>query len=134
MPHILIIDDDEDFAGAVQTVLESDGHRVHVELDLDSGYRHLADQTLPDVVILDVMFPENPSGGFELARKIRKAYPDLPILMLTAVNQEFPLGFSNKDIDPKWLPVADFISKPVDFDVLRTKVNELIDQKKAGTG
>jgi hypothetical protein len=45
--------------------------------------------------------------------------------MLTAVNQQFPLGFSDKDIDPKWLPVIDFLEKPVDFAVLREKINGL---------
>jgi hypothetical protein len=56
---------------------------------------------LPDALILDVMFPENPSGGFELARSIRKKWGEIPVLMLTAVNQQFPLGFSGKDIDPR---------------------------------
>ena len=45
--------------------------------------------------------------------------------MLTAVNQQFPLGFSNKDIDPTWLPVTDFVEKPVDFDALCQKVKAL---------
>ena len=46
--------------------------------------------------------------------------------MLTAVNQQFPLGFSNKDIDPNWLPVTDFVEKPVDFDLLRQKITRLL--------
>lgn len=126
MAYLLIIDDDEDFASAIRSVLEAEGHEVHVELDLDRGYRHLAETRKPDLVVLDVMFPENPSGGFGMARQIRRGFPELPILMLTAVNQQFPLGFSNKDIDPKWLPVADFIPKPVDFGLLQDKVQDLL--------
>jgi len=42
--------------------------------------------------------------------------------MLTAVNTKFPLGFGPKDIDDRWLPVTDFLEKPVDFDVLICKV------------
>ena len=80
----------------------------------------------PDAVVLDVMFPENPSAGFEVARQIRAEYPNLPILMLTAVNQQFPLGFSDKDIDSKWLPVTEFVEKPVDFDVLCQKIAKLL--------
>jgi hypothetical protein len=45
--------------------------------------------------------------------------------MLTAVNQQFPLGFSNKDIDPNWLPVTDFVEKPVDFAVLKEKLSQM---------
>ena len=81
---------------------------------------------LPDAVVLDVMFPENPTAGFDLARTIRRTYKDLPILMLTAVNQQFPLGFSNRDIDKRWLPVAEFVEKPVDFRLLCDKVAHLL--------
>ena len=80
----------------------------------------------PDAVILDVMFPENPSAGFEVARALRKRSENVPILMLTAVNQQFPLGFSNKDIDQTWLPVTIFLEKPVEFPVLQAKINELL--------
>ena len=72
------------------------------------------------------MFPEDPGAGFQLARELRRHHPDLPILMLTAVNQQFPLGFSTRDIDRKWLPVTDFVEKPVDFAVLREKLTRLV--------
>ena len=61
-----------------------------------------------------------------MARTIRKKWGEVPILMLTAVNQQFPLGFSNKDIDSVWLPVAEFVEKPIDFDVLKAKLNTLL--------
>ena len=83
----------------------------------------------PEVLILDVMFPENPSAGFELARTVQRKFAGIPTLMLTAVNQQFPLGFSNRDIDPTWLPVTDFVEKPVDFDVLCEKVRQLAAHK-----
>ena len=67
----------------------------------------------PDAIILDVMFPENDTAGFEVARAIRRTFGDLPVLLLTAVNQSFPLGFSNKDLDPTWLPAVEFLEKPV---------------------
>ena len=127
MAYLLIIDDDEEFADAVAMVCRAEGHEVVVENDLAKGEARFA-QRRPDAVILDVMFPENPSGGFELARALRKTAADVPILMLTAVNQKFPLGFSSKDIDDTWLPVADFIEKPVDFEVLKVKLARLLEQ------
>jgi len=33
-----------------------------------------------------------------------------------------PLGFNAGDIDDTWLPVSDFLEKPVDFEVLKKKV------------
>jgi hypothetical protein len=53
----------------------------------------------------------------------------IPILMLTAINTKFPLGFGPKDIDDDWLPVTEFLEKPVDFDVLVNKVSKLLGQE-----
>jgi hypothetical protein len=55
----------------------------------------------------------------------------IPILMLTAINTKFPLGFGSKDIDEEWMPVTEFLEKPVDFDVLRDKVAKLLSANKA---
>ena len=66
-----------------------------------------------------------PACGMAQAMHDDEQLKDIPILMLTAVNATYPLGFSSRDIDQTWLPVADFLEKPVDFDVLRQKVDAL---------
>ena len=98
MAYLLIVDDDPDFASSVATVCQSLGHEV---LTAPHHQRALAklEQRRPDGILLDVIFPEDPSGGFQLAREIRRRSGTIPISMLTAVNQQFPLGFSDKDID-----------------------------------
>src|SRR5512147_12760 len=73
MSYLLIVDDDEDFASAVATVLRGGGHEVRVELDLSAAVRGMTERQ-PDLVLLDVMFPEDSTGGFELARKMRRDY------------------------------------------------------------
>jgi len=128
MAYLLIVDDDEDFANTAAIVLRKEGHDVQIELDTDDAVKSMENK-LPDLVILDVMFPEDASAGFELARFMRHESEKLkgvPILMLTAINTKFPLGFGLKDIDNNWLPVTDFLEKPVDFDVLQHKVTELL--------
>jgi CheY-like chemotaxis protein len=125
MAYILIVDDDVDFAGAVRTVLESQGHETAVETEADRAIPRIAERR-PDAIVLDVMFPENDTAGFEVARTIRRKFGDLPVLLLTAVNQSFPLGFSNRDLDPTWLPAAAFVEKPVDFKLLCEKMSALL--------
>ncbi len=130
MAHLMIVDDDEDFASAAATILRDAGHEVQIELETENAFKHMEDNR-PDLVILDVMFPEDSSAGFELARTMRhysEKLKDVPVLMLTAVNTKFPLGFSSRDIDDTWLPVSDFLEKPVDFDTLRNKVDALLRQ------
>jgi DNA-binding response OmpR family regulator len=121
----MIVDDDPEFASAVATVCEAIGHEVRVLHSPSQALPSVAERP-PDAVILDVMFPEDPSAGFQVARDLRRHNQTLPILMLTAVNQQFPLGFSTRDIDSKWLPVTDFVEKPVDFALLREKITQLL--------
>ena len=128
MAHVMIVDDDDDFAGAASTVLRGAGHEVTVVSDCAEAMSIMR-QRPPDLAILDVMFPESASGGFDLARDIRAAdenIRDMPLLMLTAINARFPLGFSADDIDNDWLPVSGFLEKPIDFDLLLEKVADVL--------
>ena len=128
MAYVMIVDDDDDFAAAASTILRNAGHEVQIELDTESATKSM-EKRPPELVILDVMFPEDASAGFELARTMRhynEKLKDIPVLMLTAVNAKFPLGFGSRDIDDNWLPVSDFLEKPVDLDVLRGKVDALL--------
>lgn len=132
MSYLLIVDDDEDFATAVAMVLRSGGHDVRIESELSAAIRTMTERR-PDLVVLDVMFPEDSTGGFEIARQMRWRHDtlkDVPILMLTAVNTRFPLGFSSKDIDDDWLPVSDFLEKPVDLDVLAERVAAILKNRQ----
>jgi DNA-binding response OmpR family regulator len=136
MAYLLIIDDDEDFARAMAKVLSDAGHEVGISLDTQTAMASMKART-PDLVILDVMFPEDSSAGFGFARMMEHhnaAFKGIPILMLTAVNARFPLGFGPRDIDESWLPVSDFVEKPVDLDVLCNKVSALLARKRPAAG
>jgi DNA-binding response OmpR family regulator len=123
------ISDDMDFASAAAKVMRARGYETAIETDCGKTLERIGERR-PDAIILDVMFPENDKAGFETARAIRRAFGELPVLLLTAVNQSFPLGFSEKDLDPTWLPALAFVEKPVDFDHLCAKVAEILARQK----
>ena len=129
MGRILIIDDDADFADASADVLRTDGHEIEIQENIEGGFESFK-KKFPDLVILDVMFPGNSSGGFEMARRITSLTKQVPILMLTAINSHFQLDFSVSDIEESWLPITEFLEKPVNFTALRKKAVELITRKK----
>jgi len=133
MAHVMIVDDDEDFAVAAAEALRVAGHEVEIELKIGSAVESMEERQ-PDLVILDVMFPQGSSAGFELARTMRHEKEKLkaiPILMLTAVGQKFPFGFGPSDINDGSLPVDTYLEKPVAPDVLTAEVARLLE--KAGT-
>lgn len=127
MAYIMIVDDDADLANTTAKVLETDRHQVSIQLDTHGAGKAL-EERVPELMILDVMFPEDSSAGFDFARTLRKdeRFTTMPILMLTAINEKYPFGFSASDIDEDWLPVTEFMEKPVDFDVLRKKVADML--------
>ena len=125
MATIQIIDDDIDIAESIAALLEAGGHDTNILTDTDGAEDVLA-RNKPDLLVLDVMFPENPAAGFDLARRIRRRedIKNLPIILLTGINQDLPMNFSEKDIDEDWMPVQHFIEKPVKPDELVKKVDE----------
>lgn len=127
MARIKIIDDDVELSEMLSLCLKKEGHTVSSRDDIDGAVEDLV-QDKPDLLILDVMFPENPAAGFDLARKIRQTREihDLPIILLTGINQEFPMGFSADDIHQDWMPVHDFVEKPVDTKQLLKKLRKLL--------
>ena len=70
MAEICVIDDDTEFAQNVAAILAEEGHSVRSLHAIDGAVEDLVRRP-PDVLVLDVMFPENPVAGFEIARRIR---------------------------------------------------------------
>ncbi|MHB2153477.1 response regulator transcription factor [Caldithrix abyssi] len=121
---ILIIDDDIDLVEAMRLTLENAGFEV---IDAQDGEKGLekALKEKPDLIILDVMMGTQ-DEGFHVAYQMRQNedLQSTPIIMLTAVGQETGFKF-DKEKDEDFLPVEEFIEKPVDPQKLveRIKVN-----------
>ncbi len=122
---ILLADDDPDIVEAIKTILEASGFEVE---SAPNGQECLRKVRLrkPGLLILDVMMTTE-TEGFHVAYEIRNdpALRDLPILMLTAIEQKTGFKFSPSQ-DEDYLPVQDFVTKPIEPDELLRRVNELL--------
>ena len=129
MARILIIDDDPDVVESLTLVLEGNGHRVVARFET-ANLLGVVKEVHPDLIILDVVFPDDEQAGFKAARLLAadKEVRDIPVLMLSAVNQLSNLGFSfsEKDISRDFLPVAGFLEKPVEPGLLLARIGSLL--------
>lgn len=127
MANIKIIDDDEEAARNLAILITQAGHKVTWRSDIDGALADLI-AAPPDLLVLDVMFPGSPAAGFDLARMIRQnpKIQRLPVILLTSLNRDFPMNFSSKDIDSSWMPVQDFVDKPVNVPQLLSKIRRLL--------
>jgi len=125
---VYIVDDDVDMVGFMEITLKAAGHEVESQNEQEGLIENIR-RFRPGLIILDVMFPGDQEAGFRMAREIRHAedIAGIPILMLTSVNREsdFPSKFSSRDIDDIYLPVTEFIEKPIEPGLLLKKVEEL---------
>jgi CheY-like chemotaxis protein len=126
---ILIVDDDPDLTVVLKTVLEGENYVVDTAPGRAEGMEKLQ-SAKPDLLLLDVMMATW-SDGFEMARDIRKnpEFKDMPIIMLTGVEQRTGIGFKSSAGDPEWLPVDGFLDKPVEPQVLIAEVKKVLSDK-----
>jgi CheY-like chemotaxis protein len=127
--RILIVDDDPDFVAVMKVVLESEQYTVAAASDPEEGMSQLQAER-PDLIIMDVMM-STWSDGFEMSRDLKKdpRYQDIPILMLTGVEERSGIGFKSTAGDPEWLPVNGFLDKPVAREVLLDEIKSLLSRK-----
>jgi len=115
--RVLVVEDDERMARAVQRGLQSEGFAVDVALDGTDGLWHATEFTY-DALVLDVMLPG--IDGYELCRRLRAAGNWAPILVLTARDGELD---ETRALD---LGADDYLAKPFSYQVLVARLRALL--------
>ncbi len=109
---VLVIDDDIDLVEIIRMTLEREKLRV---IDAQNGERGfaLAREQKPDLILLDVMMG-TVDEGFQVAYRLRSdpLTAQTPIIMLSAVSERTGFEF-DKSRDAEFLPVSEFIEKPI---------------------
>ena len=126
--RILIVDDDPDITEAMKVILESNGYGVDNAADSEKAME-LVKSARPDLIIMDIMM-NTLREGFLLSRELKNnpRYKHIPILMISAAKEKIGIDFKPAAGDEEWLPVEDFLDKPVMPDVLLEKVATLLQE------
>ncbi|MEN8148640.1 MAG: response regulator transcription factor [Planctomycetota bacterium] len=125
METILIIEDDPSILLGLQKNLEFEGYRVLIAKDGEEGLSMAFDNS-PDLILLDIMLPH--VNGFEICRSVRKHEPTVPILIISAKDQEIDkiMGLD--------LGADDYITKPFSVKELLARVKAAFRRTRALEG
>lgn len=124
MALIYIVEDDSNIREIETIALKNSGHVVHA-FETAKEFFHKVEERLPDLVILDVMLPDE--NGYEIVKKIRKnpATRKVPVIMVTAKTQEIDMI---KGLDDG---ADDYIKKPFSIMELISRVKALLRRTSA---
>ncbi len=125
METILVIEDDPSILLGIRKSLEYEGYKVLVARDGEEGLA-MAFDARPDLILLDIMLPH--VNGFEICRSVRRHEPTLPILIISAKDQEIDkiMGLD--------LGADDYIAKPFSVKELVARVKAALRRTRALAG
>lgn len=119
--HIAVVEDDLAFSAELEEFLGAAGYTVS---SYDSSQKFLAAlrQSECDLLIVDWSIPD--LSGIEVLEYIRKFHPDMPAIMLTARAENIDI------VRGLQAGADDYVSKPVDPDVLALRIKSLLRRSK----
>ena len=117
---ILLVDDEKEFVETLSERIRMRDHKSDVALDGEDALKQM-DDDLPDVVVLDLKMPG--IDGMEVLRRIRNAYPNVQVIMLTGH------GSDKDEKEARKLGAFEYLQKPVEIDTLMKKIKKAYKQK-----
>lgn len=123
--NILIVDDDADYLFQMKMQVESFGFEV-VTAESKKDAEEVLTNLKPDLCIFDLMM-ETQDSGFILAYKTKQMYPEVPIIIATAVTSETGLVFNiETSEDKRWIKADLLLEKGIRKDQLQREINKLL--------
>lgn len=122
---ILIADDDPDYLFQTVFNLERSGYKI-VSVESQAEAESYISRFRPDLAIFDLMM-ESDDSGFILCYKMKKKYPDVPVILATAVSKETGLSFSlDSDDEKNWIRADRYLEKGVRPEQLDMEIEKLL--------
>lgn len=122
---VLVVDDDLDFLTQMELQLEAMGVVVSKAGSRAEAEEKLA-ESAPDLMICDLMMEEM-DAGFVLSHNARKLYPEMPVILVTAVSSETGLEFETKTLAERaWVKADVVLPKPIRMEQLQQEMGRLL--------
>lgn len=114
---IIVVDDDVIMLQAIKTMLAKNGYKVFATTDAQDALDTIMEEDF-DLIISDIMMPY--LSGIELLSSIKRINPALPIIIISALDQQEVILTAFKE------GAADFVKKPINLNELLLRVRKLL--------
>ncbi len=122
---ILIVDDDPDYLIQLEMQVKKFGFKV-ITADGQKEGEKIVEDIKPDLAIIDLMM-ENMDSGFILSHKFKRKYPDMPVIIATAVTADTGMVFGiESEEDKTWIKADLYLEKGLRPDQLQREINKLL--------
>jgi two-component system response regulator AtoC len=118
--HLVVIDDDKSFRSYLTTLLEAIGHRVTCFASGEEALEALEKGLAPSMIILDIIMEG--LSGIEVLKKVRQIQEDLPIIMLTGVDQTQTI------VEAMRFGASDYLVKPFETEELEIAIRNVFEK------
>lgn len=119
--HVLIVEDDGDMCEMLEFGLKRRGFSCSSVLTGQAGLAAIAEEQ-PDVLLTDINLPD--IKGIEVCCRVAENWPEIPVVMMTA------FGSLDTAIEAIRAGAYDFITKPLDIDLLALTLARAVDNKR----
>ena len=122
---ILIVDDDIDYLYQTKMKVESFGFET-ITAESQKEAEGILEHTKPVLAILDLMM-ESDDSGFILAYRIKKKYPDVPVIIATAAAAETGITFDiSSQYERQWVKADLYLDKGIRTDQLQREKHRML--------
>lgn len=122
---ILVADDDPDYLFQTVKGLEKAGYKT-VAVESQKEAETLLVKLKPDLAVFDLMM-ENDDSGFILCYKLKRRYPDVPVILATAVSHETGISFGlDSEQEKSWIRADKYLEKGIRPEQLDQEIMKLL--------
>jgi len=122
---VLLVDDDPDYLFQVAFYLRKEGFEV-IAVESQAEAEQVIAKMKPDIAVFDLTM-ESDDSGFILCYKLKRRYPEVPVILATAVSRETGITFGlSGEQDRDWIRADLYLEKGVRPEQLEQELRKLL--------